>query len=166
MSAGIVSRSMVICPPIAQEAPISTTDDSGAVPGRTKRSWLPGASVGELMSGPLARNNAFDSIRLMAALSVIVSHSFFITQGTYDFEPIHWLSHGQTSIGSVAVGVFFVISGLFISASFDRSRSLGNFVLKRVLRIMPAFIVVTGLVVFIMGPLVTLVPISQYFASS
>lgn len=69
-------------------------------------------TIGARMGGPLARQNAFDSLRLIAALSVIVSHSFILTSGNYAMEPLFWASSGQITVGTLAVGVFFVISGV------------------------------------------------------
>lgn len=120
-------------------------------------------TIGARMDSPAARTNAFDSLRLFAALSVIASHSFLLTSGSYDFEPLYWASSGQITTGTLAVGVFFVISGLFISASFERTRSKWDFVRNRALRIMPALIVVITLLALVMGPLVTDVPLGDYF---
>lgn len=126
---------------------------------------LGGETIGERMVGPLARLNGFDSLRLCAALTVIWSHSFLLTAGNYAAEPLFWLSSGQTTMGSISVGVFFVISGLFISASFERSKSKLAFVRNRALRIMPALVVVIALLALVIGPLVTDVALPEYFAS-
>lgn len=123
-------------------------------------------TIAARMAGKDARTNAFDTIRLFAALTVIVSHAFLLTSGTYQAEPVFWASGGQTTMGSLAVGVFFVISGLFISASFDRSPTIGNFVSKRALRIMPALVVVTILLALVAGPAITTVPLADYFADA
>ena len=113
----------------------------------------------------MARQNGFDSIRLLAALLVIFSHAFLLTSGNYDDEWVHMATGGQTTLGSVAVGAFFVISGLFITASFDRSVSRADFVRKRALRIMPALVVVISLTVFVLGPLLTTLPLDAYFGN-
>ncbi|HQS68477.1 MAG TPA: acyltransferase [Novosphingobium sp.] len=124
-----------------------------------------GETIGLRMEGPAARHNSFDSLRLIAAISVIASHSFLLTSGVYDSEPLFWASGGQITIGSLAVGVFFVISGLFISASFERTRNKWDFVRNRALRIMPALIVAISVLVLVVGPIVTAVPLSSYFQS-
>lgn len=134
---------------------IASPSESLPLP-RTLAHWI---------DGPHARLNAFDTIRLVAASSVIVSHSFMVTEGTNANEPIHWLSNDQTSIGGLAVGVFFVISGMFISASFERSTSLSDFVTKRARRILPALFVVTTLLALIVGPIWTSLAWPDYFTS-
>lgn len=122
-------------------------------------------TVQQRMEGPDARRNAFDSIRLFAATSVIFSHAFMVAQGTNGAEPIFWASNGQTTLGGISVAVFFVISGLFISASFERSKSTADFALKRALRIMPALCAICMISVFFIGPMVTTLPLVSYFSS-
>jgi peptidoglycan/LPS O-acetylase OafA/YrhL len=76
------------------------------------------------------------------------------------------LTRGQSTLGDLSVGIFFFISGLLISNSFDASRTLGSFVRKRVLRIMPALVVVCALIVCVLGPLFTILPLHSYFAGA
>jgi peptidoglycan/LPS O-acetylase OafA/YrhL len=80
-------------------------------------------SVAYLMTGPQARDNGFDAVRLFAAVLVIISHSFMISDGSNINEPIYKISHGQTTMGGISVGAFFIVSGLFISSSFFNSKS-------------------------------------------
>lgn len=127
---------------------------------------LSGETIAERLNGSKARVNAFDSLRLVAALTVIWSHAFLLTAGNYDLEPLYWASSKQLTLGSLSVGVFFVISGLFISASFDRSNGLGQFIMNRALRIMPALVVVISVLALLIGPLLTTVPLDVYFSSS
>jgi len=142
--------------------PVDSSPPLQITPGLDHRS----GTLGQLMTGPTARHNAFDSLRLFAALAVICSHSFLINFGNYDHEPIHWLSSGQTILGSLAVGVFFVISGVFISASFDRSPSFADFTAKRVLRIMPGMVAVTAVTALVLGPALSTWHPAAYFANA
>lgn len=125
----------------------------------------PRPTLGSILEGVDARRNAFDTIRLLAAMSVIVSHSFLVTSGSNAIEPLYRLTAGQTSIGGLAVGVFFTISGMFIAASFDRSASALEFVRKRALRIMPALVVVIALSALVLGPSKTTLPLGEYFGA-
>lgn len=125
----------------------------------------PRPTLGSILEGSDARRNAFDTIRLLAAMSVIVSHSFLVTSGSNAIEPLYRLTAGQTSIGGLAVGVFFTISGMFIAASFDRSASALDFVRKRALRIMPALVVVIALSALVLGPSKTTLPLGEYFGA-
>jgi peptidoglycan/LPS O-acetylase OafA/YrhL len=108
--------------------------------------------------------NNFDFLRLVAALAVIFSHSFLIAAGTQKNEPLVVLTHNQCPLGLVGVFVFFVISGYLVTESFCRAPRPGGFVLRRTARIYPA-LVVNGLVcAFVLGPIVTSLPLSAYVA--
>ena len=122
--------------------------------------------LGSYLSGPAVRDNAFDTIRLLAAASVILSHAFVLVGGQESAEPLYQLSDGQITIGRGAVAAFFVVSGLLISMSFERSKSWIKFTMNRALRLLPGLWVCVVLLVFLFGPVTTTLPLSQYFGSS
>jgi len=122
-------------------------------------------TLGQSLSGPDARDNAFDSIRLFAASAVILSHSFALTRGSDLTEPVFRLTQGQATIGLSAVAIFFIVSGLLISMSFDRSKTAARFALNRALRLFPGLWVCILLTVFVLGPIVTVLPLTDYLAS-
>lgn len=102
------------------------------------------------------RQNNFDLIRLMAAMMVLFSHAFALTQGlAHGLDPLNRLTHGSLNFGSLGVTIFFVISGFLITGSYDHTRNLGRFLRSRVLRIFPALWIVILLTAFIVGPLFT-----------
>ncbi len=111
-----------------------------------------------------AAGNNFDAIRLFAAGLVIFSHSFEITTGTRDTEPLEVLS-GQISLGELAVLIFFVVSGFLITKSWQAAPHLGVFLRKRALRILPAPFVCVGLLALVAGPILTNAPLGEYFSS-
>ena len=77
-----------------------------------------------LLISPKSYPNNFDAIRFLLAASVILCHSFAIYYGYEKFlhtEPFMVWSHQQISIGSVAVDLFFFISGFLIVKSFESS---------------------------------------------
>ena len=53
------------------------------------------------------RQNNFDAIRLIAAISVIFSHSFLISEGTQNNEWLILLTGNQSILGLTGVFVFF-----------------------------------------------------------
>ncbi|MCU0948053.1 MAG: acyltransferase [Porphyrobacter sp.] len=120
---------------------------------------LPGRRLAESLSG---RDNNLNLIRIIAAAAVLVSHAFPITLGEGADEPLARLT-GMT-LGGWAVAVFFGISGLLITRSFDRRSTLVQFVTARVLRLFPALFVVLVITVAV-GALVTTLPPAAYFAS-
>jgi peptidoglycan/LPS O-acetylase OafA/YrhL len=105
------------------------------------------------------RDNNFNLTRMLAASAVIVSHSFALPTGPWQ-EPFHQFGF---TLGGLAVSVFFALSGFLISASFERRPALIEFGIARGLRILPALAVVTMLTALALGPLVTRLPLTDYF---
>lgn len=108
----------------------------------------------------MGHGNAFNTIRLLAAIAVIFSHAYEMTGQE---EPLKAFTR-QATIGQIAVAAFFVISGFLISTSFDRSR-FASFVEKRARRIMPGLIVAVLVTAVVMGPLVTALAPGAYFTA-
>lgn len=115
-------------------------------------------SIGARASG---RDNHFNLVRFAAASAVLVSHAWPISLGPEAVQPLERLLAG-TTLGAVAVMVFFAVSGFFIAQSFDRSRSAGIFVAARALRLFPALLVMLALTV-IAGVLLTTLPQASYW---
>jgi peptidoglycan/LPS O-acetylase OafA/YrhL len=109
-------------------------------------------------------SNNFDFLRLVAALSVIFSHSFLIAEGTQSQEPLVVLTHNQCPLGLVGVFVFFVISGYLVTESYCRNPKPAAFVLRRTARIYPGLLVNGIVIAFVLGPIVTSLPLAAYFA--
>lgn len=91
------------------------------------------------------RDNNLNLIRLLAAAAVLVSHAFPITLGHGAVEPL--VKETGIALGSYAVAVFFVLSGLLIARSFDRTASRLRFVTARVMRLFPGLAVVLVLTI-------------------
>jgi peptidoglycan/LPS O-acetylase OafA/YrhL len=103
----------------------------------------------------MERQNNFDALRLVAAASVVFSHSFLITEGTQDHEWLIWLTGNQSILGLVGVFVFFAISGFLVTQSFEATGDVWRFLVKRALRIFPGLFVATALSAFVLAPVVT-----------
>lgn len=108
------------------------------------------------------KENNFDFIRFIAALLVIVNHSYFLLPVVED--PLLTFTFDRYNIGKIAVAIFFIISGILITQSFQRAKSLFNYFTSRALRIYPALIFVIFITVFILGPLLTTYSLQEYFA--
>lgn len=95
------------------------------------------------------RENNFDFLRFFAAALVLFAHSYPLV-GRREDEPLTVLT-GYEKGGSIAVGIFFVMSGYLIASSWLASSTPRSFLLKRALRIFPALIVAVLLTVFVLG---------------
>ena len=109
------------------------------------------------------RSNCCNDLRLIAALLVIVSHSFMLTSGDNLHEPMYWMSGGQVTTGGLSVFTFMVISGYLITRSFEQGASVRRFVVARAVRILPALAVVLLTTSFLFGPWLTPLPAGEYF---
>ncbi|HET9643830.1 MAG TPA: acyltransferase [Burkholderiaceae bacterium] len=71
---------------------------------------------------------------------------------------------GRT-LGSVAVCVFFSLSGYLICQSWERDPSTKRFLVRRLLRIMPGLVVAVIFCALVVGPLATGLPLDRYLSS-
>ncbi len=97
---------------------------------------------------PLSRQNNFDFMRLLFAVFVMVSHSYWVT-GSYKSEILLSATGGQIDLGALGVKGFFIVSGFLIFQSLERSRSIFDFLRKRFLRIFPALVVMCIVVMLV-----------------
>jgi peptidoglycan/LPS O-acetylase OafA/YrhL len=116
------------------------------------------------MSSPITRHNNFDALRLLAAVSVIFSHSFLIAEGTQKHEWLIRLTGNQSIFGLTGVFVFFAISGFLVTQSFEETGDPLRFLAKRALRIFPGLFVAALLSAFVLAPFVTTLEPGAYFS--
>lgn len=93
------------------------------------------------------RDNNLNLLRFLAALSVIYSHAFGVTPEAAE-EPIH--ARIGAGPGDLGVNLFFFVSGLLVTKSFA-GRSLGQFVMARLLRIYPGLWVSIVIILLLAG---------------
>ncbi len=118
----------------------------------------------QLAQAAIGRDNNYNLIRMLAAIAVMVSHSFALSTGRPETQPLQ-ASLGM-DIGNMAVDVFFIASGFLVTASLLARRSALEFFWARILRIYPALIVVVLLTVFGLGAVMTTLPLADYFTHS
>ena len=116
-----------------------------------------GLTIGQAMT---ARANNFSVLRLVLASAVIVSHGFSIPTGDNTLEPFY-RSTGLR-LGEYAVNCFFAISGFLVTMSYLQ-RGPRDYVISRVLRIVPGFLAAAFFTVFVIGAACTSLPLSTYF---
>jgi peptidoglycan/LPS O-acetylase OafA/YrhL len=92
------------------------------------------------------RRNSLNFLRLMLALTVVVTHALPLAA----FAVIGGIN--GTGFGEIAVYGFFGLSGYLIAGSAGRTRS-GRFLWHRFLRIFPAYWVCLIVTAFVFGPI-------------
>lgn len=110
------------------------------------------------------RDNNFNFIRMVAACAVLVSHSFALTMGTEKAEPLRDIL-GMT-LGTIAVDIFFIISGFLVTASLLSRQSTIDFIWARVLRIFPALLIMLMITVFGLGLIFSTLPWLSYLSNA
>jgi peptidoglycan/LPS O-acetylase OafA/YrhL len=100
------------------------------------------------------KNNAFGFLRLALAFLVIFGHSFPL--GGFGIDRLAALTEGRYATGSLAVAMFFVLSGFLICRSASASRSVPRFLWHRFLRIFPAYWVCLVVCGCVFAPLMAL----------
>jgi len=102
------------------------------------------------------RSNNFDAIRLLGAVMVLVGHTYPIAGRPY--SPPLW----GGSIQTAGLVLFFSLSGYLIYRSWSFDSRLLPYLAKRSLRIFPALVVVVLVSMFVLGPLLTRLSITEY----
>ncbi len=92
-----------------------------------------------------------------------MTHSFALAIGSGNAEPFR-NSLGMT-LGSVAVDIFFIVSGFLVTGSLLKTQSAIAFSWTRVLRISPALFVMLALLVFVFGSFFTSLPLLSYLTA-
>jgi peptidoglycan/LPS O-acetylase OafA/YrhL len=121
---------------------------------------LPTKTLGAVMAA--GRTTGFDYLRLILATAVLCSHSIDVSYGvsftnTFENGPIRPLI-------ALLLPMFFALSGFLVAGSLDRCRSMVSFLGLRVIRLAPALAFETVLAALILGPLLTTLPLADYFS--
>jgi peptidoglycan/LPS O-acetylase OafA/YrhL len=112
---------------------------------------------------PTPTANNFNSLRLVAASLVVLSHGFELPTGLarHDWA---YAATGR-AFSWYAVNLFFVISGYLIFISWERNPSVKSFLWSRFLRIMPALFVMLLVTVSILGAAFSKLAIMSFVVS-
>lgn len=118
-------------------------------------------TIGERLAKFNGIGPGFDFLRIALAILVVLDHSILTVMGNYHYISLHhlWI------IFLNMVPMFFALSGFLICASAQRVK-VKDFLLNRLLRIMPALVVDVLISAIIIGPLVTTVALTDYFLDS
>lgn len=96
-------------------------------------------------------DNGVPLLRLLLAATVVVSHAYAF--GGFGMDPVQRWSSNRITGGSLAVALFFALSGILVTRSRVRTRSLPRFLWYRAVRIMPGFWACLVVVGFVLAPL-------------
>ena len=107
-------------------------------------------------------HNNLDVFRLLAAALVIYGHAYAIAPQDGRSDVFARLL-GYDYSGSLAVKVFFFLSGLVVTNSLLHKRDVAQSVIARFFRIWPALLAVTALSALVLGPLLTELPLADYW---
>jgi peptidoglycan/LPS O-acetylase OafA/YrhL len=110
------------------------------------------------MESGARHHNNFDAVRLLVALCVLISH-----QRALSAMPEPDILH-VFSLGGLGVAVFFAMSGFLVAQSWHADPHVLRFAAKRLLRIWPGLAVAVALCAVVLGPLVSTLPLRDYFA--
>jgi peptidoglycan/LPS O-acetylase OafA/YrhL len=111
------------------------------------------------------RGPGFETLRLVAASAVVLHHSMKIEHDIVRDDWIFQFSGGYTHLGLLAVSVFFALSGYLVTPGLARSGNVIGYLSRRFMRIMPLLATVVLVTALVIGPLVSTLPASEYFAS-
>lgn len=115
--------------------------------------------ISHYMSG---RDNNFNLLRVLAAVFIAYYHCYFMTMGAAMTDESYPVMYAASQI---VLNFFFVASGFLIARSFERRRDLVAYGAARALRLLPGVFVLSVLIAFVMGPVVTEVTLAEYFSS-
>src|ERR1700733_14974020 len=105
-------------------------------------------------------------LRLVAAAMVLLGHSYASSGRPGAGDLIARANWGDgIYTGSVAVDMFFAISGFLVTASFVNRSNLEKFLKSRALRILPAYYACLVLSALVLGCLFTDMPLGDYLSS-
>ncbi|HET8695306.1 MAG TPA: acyltransferase, partial [Aquabacterium sp.] len=115
------------------------------------------------MKSTNGKPSGFDYMRLTLAALVICFHSIVTSYGVEAQNQFNQTFSGK-AFGMI-LPMFFCLSGFLVAGSLMRSRSVTTFIGLRALRIYPALAIDTIFFGLIIGPILTTLPLSDYFSN-
>lgn len=106
----------------------------------------------------LTRANNFNIIRIVASIMVIYGHMSAL-MGVSVFSVYN------QAVSTIAVKIFFIISGYLITKSFMSDSNFASYMIKRIFRIFPGLIAVVLFAAVIVGPIFTSLPLNEYISN-
>ena len=83
------------------------------------------------------RSNNLNLVKFIAALFVIISHAYPLCKGAEYNDILSDLSRNSIAFGSLAVAIFFMSSGFFVTKSLLKNKNSKKYLHNRFIRIFP-----------------------------
>src|ERR1700761_6618626 len=132
-----------------------------AMAATSERERHPMKTIGSELARQHGVGPGFDYLRVALAVSIVAWH----TEAILAPPPVHDQQQFVWMLGYAPLVAFFGLSGFLIAGSATRL-SLGNFLINRGLRIVPALGVEIFFCALVLGPLFTSLSAEQYFSSA
>jgi len=148
-----------------------STASPGPAPYRGKlgnlTAWLSRALRGKSLAVAFdERSDNFLLLRFIAAVMVMYGHSYAFSGLPNHGDIIARSGWGRGIYsGSLAVDMFFVISGFLVTGSYLNRANLEVFLKSRALRIVPAYAACMLICAYVLGAVFTRLPLSTYWSS-
>jgi peptidoglycan/LPS O-acetylase OafA/YrhL len=104
----------------------------------------------------------FDYLRIALALGVMAIHGYVLTYPELRAE--FWTGWTR-ALATPVLPMFFALSGFLVTGSLAKSPTIAGFMTNRAVRLVPALAVEVLLSALVLGPLVTSVPLAEYFTA-
>lgn len=122
------------------------------------RNWR---TVAMAMAENRGAGPGFDALRIGLALCILCFHAI---QNAHGKNYVNYVPGAVHPFVLALLPMFFALSGFLVTGSAIRTRSVQVFLTYRGLRIFPALAVEVTLSALLLGPLLTTLPLSQYFS--
>ena len=117
-----------------------------------------------MQNDQLYQSNNFNFIRVVAAIMVIITHTYVLVGLGVQYDFLYRISNGELMISIIGLRAFFIISGFLIAQSMERSPDYKTYFIKRVMRIFPGLIVCIFSIILIWGVIFTNTLCSDYLS--
>lgn len=111
-------------------------------------------------------NNNFGLLRLLLAFMVIYGHSNLLMETNHTKNYISFIMGNEFKNTGSRVMSFFFLSGMLITYSLLKKNDVIAFIIARVFRIYPAYIVVILFTALVIGPIFTNLSLHDYLTNS
>lgn len=103
--------------------------------------------------------NFFTPLRILMAVMVVIGHAAIVKVGNSNAEPNIFFTYTPSY---TAVNAFFIVSGFLVTKSMLHRGDMSSFASARILRIFPALLTFVLVTTFVMGAIVTSMPLKEY----